>query len=101
MGAMTTPQTQAEMAIFGNADAAAIAALDEILPRSIGENREFAGRIFHVPGRGFAFTRPNPGRRDDSPPGPTTPPPKLITARNVGTYHTHGGNFDETDEIFS
>lgn len=49
----------------------------------------------------FAFTRPTRGTRNDSDPGSRTPPPRLINFLNVGAYHTHAGNFEETDELFS
>jgi hypothetical protein len=94
--------SNAERAIFGSADDAAVAAIDEILPLSIRDNVEFAGRIFREPrGTRFAFTRPIRGTRDDSDPGSRTPPPRLIGFVNIGTYHTHAGSFQETDEIFS
>jgi uncharacterized protein DUF4329 len=82
---------------FDTADDAATAAIDEINPTSIKQNVEFAGRVFQNPkNRRFFFTHPNRGARDDSPPGP-----KIHGMINVGTYHTHAGNFSETDEIFS
>jgi hypothetical protein len=81
---------------FDDADECAIAALDEINPLSITKNVEFAGRIYRKADGRFYFTRPIQGARDDS-----KPPPKVIGAVNIGTYHTHAGNFQETDETFS
>jgi hypothetical protein len=82
---------------FASPDDAAFAAIDEINPTSIKENIEFAGRIFENPKtKNFSFSRPVRGTRDDSP-----TPPKIHGMRNIGRYHTHAGNFSETDEIFS
>lgn len=79
---------------FPTADAAAIAALEDINPRSISDRWEYAGRIFQQAGR-FHFTRPTTLKSpDDSHPGP------LVEAA-VATYHTHAGAFAATDEFFS
>jgi len=96
------PQTNAMNTVYSEADDAAINALNEVLVRSIRDNVEFAGRIFaSSDGKRFAFTRPNRGARDDAYPGSRKPPPQLIGFVNVGTYHTHGGNFELTDEEVS
>jgi len=80
--------------IFGDADAAAIAAIEEINSASITRNVEFAGRIFSS-GAGFTFTKAQTlNQRDNSDAGPKIP-------GSVGTYHTHAGQFEPTDEEFS
>ena len=48
-------------------------------------------------GRISAFTDSRRGSRDNSDPGPRILA-KGVT--NIGTYHTHAGMFEETDEIF-
>jgi hypothetical protein len=79
---------------FSTADAAAIAAIQEINPTSIAKKWEYAGRIYQRAGK-FFFTRATTLKSpDDSQAGP-----KITT--NVGTYHTHAGAFAPTDEIFS
>jgi hypothetical protein len=93
--AMAGPQSMAGHP-FDDADECAIAALDEINPLSITQNVEFAGRIYRKADGRFYFTKPMKGTRDDS-----KAPPKVIGAVNIGTYHTHSGNFQATDEIFS
>jgi hypothetical protein len=81
-------------AIFQNADSAAIAAIEDINAVSIAQNVEFAGRILQR-ATGFTFTAPQSlGRRDDSYAGQKTPD-------SVGTYHTHSGEFEPTDEEYS
>jgi hypothetical protein len=81
-------------AAFPTADAAAIAAIEEINPTSIKNKWEYAGRIYTRSGH-FYFTRAatirNPNFSDA---GPRIP-------MNVGTYHTHAGAFASTDEEFS
>jgi Domain of unknown function (DUF4329) len=82
---------------FTSADAAATAAIDDINPTSISRNVEFAGRIFRRANGAYSFTAPGTlNRSDDSDAGP-----KVAGAANIGTYHTHAGGFNETDEIFS
>jgi hypothetical protein len=81
---------------FDDPDECAIAALDEINPMSIKKNVEFAGRIYARSDGHFYFTRPVKGTRDDS-----KAPPLVHGGINVGTYHTHSGNFADTDESFS
>ena len=79
---------------FGSADAAAIAAIEEINPTSIANKWEYAGRLYTRHGK-FFFTRATTIRSpDNSDPG-------AIVPANVGTYHTHAGAFATTDEIFS
>jgi hypothetical protein len=84
------------MKLYPTPDDAAVAAIREIVQTSIKERVEFAGRIFAVDNAKFSFTAPRRGTRDESDPGP-----KVAGRVNVGAYHTHGGEFDETDEIFS
>lgn len=80
--------------VFPTAEAAASAALEDINPASIQKNIEHAGRIVKVSG-GFTFTAPQTlNRSDDSSPGPRV-------SGSIGTYHTHAGAFEPTDEIFS
>lgn len=80
--------------IFPSEDEAAIAAIEEINPVSIARNIEFAGRIVERD-TGFTFT---PARtlnlKDNSDPGPKI-------AGSIGSYHTHSGEFEATDEVFS
>lgn len=79
---------------FATADAAAIAAIEEINPTSIRQKWEYAGRLYTRAGK-FFFVRANTIRSpNDSDPGPIIP-------TNVGTYHTHAGAFAPTDEQFS
>jgi hypothetical protein len=80
--------------VFLSAKGAAIAAIEEINPTSIARNIEFAGRVLERT-TGFTFVAPRTlGKKNDSDPGPKT-------AGSVGTYHTHSGEFEPTDEIFS
>jgi hypothetical protein len=82
---------------FRTADAAAIAAIEDINAFSISRNVEFAGRIFRRQNGVYTFTEARTlNRSDDSDAGP-----KVHGATNIGTYHTHAGGFYETDEIFS
>jgi hypothetical protein len=81
---------------FSDADECAMAALDEINPLSIKKNVEFSGRIYRIK-TSFYFTRPI--TQNDT--AGVKPPPKIHGTINVGTYHTHAGDFAETDEIFS
>ena len=82
--------------MFNTADEAAIAAIERINPTSISRNVEFAGRIFKRNGKYFFTQATTLNRSDDSDPGFKVP-----NAENIGTYHTHAGGFNETDEIFS
>lgn len=82
---------------FSSANAAAIAAIEDINPTSISRNVEFAGRIFRRANGAYSFTEPQTlNSSDDSNAGP-----KVAGVTNIGTYHTHAGGFNETDEIFS
>jgi len=79
---------------FATADAAAIAAIEEINPTSIKNKWEYAGRIYTRSGK-FYFTRATTIKSpNNSDAGPAIP-------ANVGTYHTHAGAFVSTDEEFS
>lgn len=82
--------------MFNTADEAAIAAIDLINPTSIALNVEHAGRIFKRSGKYFFTAASTLNRSDDSDPGF-----RVAGAENIGTYHTHAGGFNETDEIFS
>ena len=62
--------------------------------KSVHEAKAESGRILGR-GTGFTFTTARTlNKRDDSDPGPKTPD-------SVGTYHTHAGEFERTDEEFS
>jgi hypothetical protein len=82
--------------MFNTADEAAIAAIEAINPTSIARNIEHAGRIFKRNGKFFFTPAQTLNRSDDSDPGFKVP-----GVENIGTYHTHAGGFNETDEIFS
>jgi hypothetical protein len=76
---------------FDSADAAAVAALDGILPKSITEKHEFGGYIFQI-GNKFFFTTPLV--RTSEPRGGTLAPPTLPQrAKLIASMHTHP--FDE------
>jgi hypothetical protein len=111
--------SQAGKAVFASMDQCGIAAIDEILNRSISEGAEFAGLIFKQ-GVRFGFTAPIRGEPDSALPMlivPTGGSPAAIEAAiqraindakrlvpagtdPVGTYHTHG-NKQGAGEIFS
>lgn len=111
--------SQAGKAVFPTMDQCGIAALDEILSRSITEGAEFAGLIYKQGAR-FGFTAPVRGEPDAALPMlivPTGGSPADIQAAiqraindakrlvppgtdPVGTYHTHG-NKSGSGEIFS
>jgi len=87
--------TRANKVIFTDVDACGIAAVDEILTRSISEGMEYSGLIV---GQGslFGFTPPIPGEPDAAVPKMTVPSGTTI----IGAYHTHG-NKAGFGEIFS
>ena len=87
--------SKAGQPVFASMDQCGIAALDEILNRSISEGVEFAGLIFNQ-GPRFGFTAPVRGEPDAAVPGAVAPAGTTI----VGTYHTHG-NKHGAGEIFS
>jgi hypothetical protein len=112
--------SQAGKAVFASMDQCGIAALDEILNRSISEGAEYAGLIFKQ-GDSFGFTAPTRGEPDSAlpmlivPTGDASPDDiqaaiqqaidkakRLVPAGAdpVGTYHTHG-NAQGSGEIFS
>lgn len=66
-------------------EAAATAALNEIMATSRGLNREFAGAIYMNRDGTFSYTRPRQGGKDWSRPGPHPRGTHL-----AGNYHTHG-----------
>ena len=82
--------------VYATADEAAIAAIELINPISIAQNVEYAGRIYFRSSRFFFTQARTLNNRYDSDPGPRVP-----NAVNIGTYHTHAGDFESTDEIFS
>src|SRR5271166_2221700 len=113
------PRSRAGKAAFTSMDKCGIAALDEILSRSISEDVEYAGLIFKQKAL-FGFTAPVRGEPDASLSmkiAPTGASPKEIQAAiqraihaakrlvpakadPVGAYHTHG-NKQGAGEIFS
>src|SRR5947209_6182252 len=95
---MSPPASRAGHA-FGTADDAAIAALDEVLTLSIENNWEYAGCIFRMTNGKYSFTRAVTDKKADDSTAELSPPPAGTT--KVGTYHTHAGNFELTDEQFS
>jgi hypothetical protein len=96
-GKTAPPATSRAGQLFPTADQAAFAAIDEILPTSVANNWEYAGRILQDAGGQFLFTRATTLQSDsDSDPG--SPPAGY---KNVGAYHTHAGGFFATDEQFS
>lgn len=80
---------------FASMDKCGIAALDEILNRSITEGAEYSGLIFTF-GVFFGFTAPVRGEPDSALPALNVPD----GTTTVGTYHTHG-NKKDSGEIFS
>src|SRR4051812_3689209 len=76
---------------FDTADDAGMAAIRSVVGRSIKERVEYAGRIIALGNGKFSFSPARKGTRDLSDPGP-----KVAGRINVGTYHTHGGEFLDT-----
>ena len=81
---------------YATPDMAAIAALNEVSPRSRGENREFAGMIYMNMDGSFSHTAPIPGGFKSMPAAKAHPvkgtdwdwyPPGSNLA---GWYHSHG-----------
>ena len=70
---------------YPTADAAGAAAIANINPRSISENKEYAGRIYKNQSGSYSYTTPVPGTGDVSSPGGVP-----SGATNAGMYHTHG-----------
>jgi hypothetical protein len=83
---------------FDSPDKAAAAALSEIATKSVTEKSEFAGNIYQKGDGSYSFSPPVKGTGDDSFPK-DSPVPK--GAQVVGTYHSHGGAFEASDEKFS
>jgi hypothetical protein len=85
---------------FNSADDAAKAALSWINGTSIDEGVEYAGRIYQETGGSgkYFFSSPVAGSSNDSDSNSSRIPAETTV---VGTYHTHGGGFDATDEFFS
>jgi len=92
--------SQAGRAGFPNADAAGIAAIQEVNPISIAVKLEFSGSVFQR-GRGtfFGFTPPKKGETTAS--DPNVPVPAGTT--KVAIYHTHGTGYQNSSaaESFS
>lgn len=83
---------------YTTADEAARAAILKINPISISKKWEYAGRIYQK-GNNFFYTEAKTLRN----PNNSDPGHKIVGTNiiNIGTYHTHGGAFDPTDEEFS
>lgn len=73
---------------FNTVDEAAIAAINEINPRSIAQNIEYGGRIYMKPDGKFSYTDAVQGGPWSIDPGQHPPGTNL-----AGTYHTHAGPF--------
>jgi len=91
--------------IFPSADAAAVAALQNINPTSQRYGLEYAGRIYHRwLGLGdYSYTPPIEGNAYSSDPGNRVLLPLLHSLGvNAGTYHTHtAGNDPVLNENYS
>lgn len=72
---------------FKVSDAAGIAAIRDINPRSIREGVEYAGRIYRNKDGTYSYTSPRKGTKAASDPGQCLPGTK-----NAGPYHTHGSD---------
>lgn len=84
---------------FETMDEAGMAAIRYINGTSIAENREYAGQIYKNPSDGkYYFSSPVGGSQGISDPK-KSPVPKGMEV--VGDYHTHGGDFKYSDEVFS
>jgi hypothetical protein len=90
-----TKATKANKVTFTSVDTCGIAAVDEILARSISEGMEYSGLIISQ-GSLFGFTPPTRGEPDAA--VPKLGIPAGTTA--IGVYHTHG-NQGGFGEIFS
>lgn len=76
--------SRADRGSYPNADAAAIAALVEILPTTAAVGLEFSGTVYSQ-GGAFRFTAPVRGEETASEPDVPVP----AGAKAVGMYHTH------------
>jgi Domain of unknown function (DUF4329) len=85
---------------FPTADEAAVAALDEILPVSIGNDFEYSGAIARRLQDGkFVFTR---AETQDDPKASNPNPQPPSGTQLIGVYHTHGaGTGKNNAENFS
>jgi hypothetical protein len=83
---------------FKTADAAANTALAEISNISVEQNVEYAGNIYQRADGSFSFSAPVEGTNTDSYPSASPVP---AGAKIVATYHSHAGEFKDTDELFS
>lgn len=84
---------------FDTPDEAAKAAIYFINQESIAKNIEYAGNIYLNPETGkYYFSQPAGGSRDDS---QATESPVPSGSQIVGVYHTHSGNYYDSDETFS
>lgn len=85
---------------FSTADQAAIAALDEILPVSIGNDIEYSGAIVqNIGSKAFSFTY---AETEDNPTSSNPNPQPPSGTKLIGVYHTHGAaNGKNNAENFS
>lgn len=73
---------------FNTADAAAIAAIDEILPVSVNNNIEYSGAIVRNSAGKFLFTY---AETLEEPDASNSDPRIPVGTKQIGLYHTHGG----------
>jgi hypothetical protein len=83
--------SQAGRAGFSTADAAGIAAVQEINSTSIAIKLEFSGSVFRL-GSSFGFTQPRRGEPTSA--DPFVPVPAGAT--QIALYHTHGAGFQNS-----
>lgn len=88
IGQIPPSQSRAGMP-FATADAAAIAAIDEILPVSVNANWEFSGAIVKNKAGKFSFTYPETLEEQNS---SNSDPAIPFGTTRIGVYHTHGGS---------
>jgi len=79
---------------YATLDIAAANAIGDIDPKSIQEDREYAGRLYRTANGWYSYTAAHPGRQHFVDPGAPVP-------GDVGNYHTHGATTGDGDEHFS
>lgn len=91
-------KSQAGRVTYRTADAAGIAAVQEVNPISIAVKAEFSGAVYQL-GSFFSFTPPKKGEATAS--DPNVPVPAGTT--KVAIYHTHGAGYQNSSaaESFS
>jgi hypothetical protein len=83
---------------FTSPESAALSALSEIDTVSTDGNIEYAGKAYENPDGSYSFTSAAPGTSGTSNPA-ASPVPAGATV--VGSYHSHAGEFNASDEFFS